>query len=650
MKKLLRAAFLVTLALSATVMTTGASQFNTPSITGLSAYVVIPGQTYITLTGDRFSSDFAGDCNFAGRPTVHFVTPDTFDHQVQPDSGNSDQCTNQTARVRVPNLGPSAKVYLTDPYGHNTNTSGSGFYPQVTAQPSGVGLSPSSGQVGTQVSVVGNNLHPPTLAGNPNYSLTIGGAGRSASFGNSIGFTPGNTSGVVHVSFNVSGDANNNNNQVSGVGVDAGTYTFNPPSLQTGSLGGHVVGDRLNLAGANLGSGGSVSFPGGVGGQGISWSSGAIGVTIPPGAQSGRISVSVNGYGAITGPSVSLNPLSNGITPGSGSAGTPVTIRGYNFGGSPGKVNTGGVDQAVNSWAEQAVTFTLSNDSDTGSTVLTRADGVAASAVAFDVVPHLDKLESNNVTAGSQVVVDGTSLGAETGSAKVGGQPATPLLWSRTSVLLALPTDIRPGSQPVSITSAHGGTSNTLPITVVAGKPANAAGAAAAGGSTGGGAAAPSFDNNHTFVKPPKTDSPVQLNVSADPHEARPGSVVDVVVTLTLNGKPVNGAEIKLSMLASPANDYQFTPETGATDATGTFKAKVKISGKPGENVILAQSGVFSDQDHVTGTGATSPLPVGVQAPAGIAGAALFGVGLLAVACVAGALFLQLRSIRLLAP
>lgn len=645
MKKLLRAGFLVTLALSATVMTTGASQFNNPTISGLTSYVVVPGQT-ITVNGSDFSNQFTGDCS-AGAPVVHFVTPDTFDHPVQPSTANS-ECTNSMVRVQVPNLAPSAKVFLSDSSGRTTNTSASGFYPQVTVQPSG-GLSPSAGQVGTQVTVQGSNLHPLTLAGNPNFNLTIGGAGRTANFGNSITFNPGNTSGPVRVTFSVSGDANNSNNMVNGVAVDAGTYTFNAPSLQTAAIGGQKVGNRLNLGGSNLGSGGNVSFAGGVAGQGISWGSSSIGVTVPPGAQSGPISVSVTGFGPVAGPSVSLDPLANGITPGSGSAGTAVKITGYNFGGSAGKVSTGGVDQAVTSWADQAVTFTLSGDSDTGSTLLTRADGVAAGQVSFNVVPHLDKLESDNIPAGSQVIVDGTSLGAETGSAKVGGQPATPLLWSRTSVLFALPTDIKPGSYPISITSTHGGISNTLPITVAAGKPVAAAGAAASG-AAGGGAAAPSFDNNHTFVKPPKTNSPVQLTVTADPHEAKPGAMVDIVVTLTLNGKPVNGAEIKLSMLASPANDYQFQPESGATDATGTFKAKVKISGKPGENVILGQSGVFSDQDHVTGTGVTTPLPVGVQAPAGVAGAALVGVGLLAVAFVAGALFLQLRSIRLLAP
>ena len=99
-------------------------------------------------------------------------------------------------------------------------------------------------------------------------------------------------------------------------------------------------------------------------------------------------------------------------------------------------------------------------------------------------------------------------------------------------------------------------------------------------------------------------------------------------------------------MLASPNNDYAFTPAHGVTDAAGVLKATVKISGKPGENVILAQSGVFSDQDHVTGHSSAS---AGSVNPAGTFPWPLLAVGAAALALLVGFGFLQLRAVRLLA-
>ncbi|HEV3234609.1 MAG TPA: IPT/TIG domain-containing protein [Candidatus Dormibacteraeota bacterium] len=636
-----RAAVAACVASLGAAMTGGAATLGSPPvISSLGGYVVSPGQQLV-INGNHFSSDLSpGDCGLSGLPTVIFNAVDgSGAHAVKPSSTGPGVCTNQRLVVQVPSFNVAARIQVLDPSNTSTNTSGSGFYPQVTIQPSGSD-SPSAGPVGTQVTINGNNLHPPTVSSS--LTLTVGGQVKPANWGSSISFAPGISSGDTWISFQVSGDANNPNLQSQQVSMSAGTFTFQPPTLQGGTIAGKVVGDRITLGGANLGSGGSLTFPGGLAGQGVSWSPGAISSTIPPGAQSGAIGVSVNGYGSVSAPSISLNPLVKAITPNRGSAGDAVNLSGYNFGSSSGKVTTGGVDQAVNSWSDQSITFTLSADSDTGSTVITRADNVAANAVDLAIVPHIDKLESDNVPGGSQVVVDGKSLGSTAGSASVGGHPAAILLWSRDSVLVGLPTDLQPGRYPLVLTAASGVPSNALPITIVAGQAPGSSGGPGGGGSS----TAPSFDNSHGFVKPPKTDSAVQLTLDANPHQASPGSSADLTVTLKLKGKPVKGATVELSMLASPNNDYAFTPAHGVTDADGVLKATVKISGKPGENVILAQSGVFSDQDHVTGQSSAS---AGSVNPAGPFAWPLLAVGVAALALLVGFGFLQLRAVRLLA-
>ncbi|MDQ6746619.1 MAG: hypothetical protein M3010_00730, partial [Candidatus Dormibacteraeota bacterium] len=161
-----------------------------------------------------------------------------------------------------------------------------------------------------------------------------------------------------------------------------------------------------------------------------------------------------------------------------------------------------------------------------------------------------------------------------------------------------------------------------------------------------GGALAPSFDNNHAFVKPIKPPSPVYFNVSVDPHRVKAGETAAVVVTLKLNDKPVKGATVKLAMLFTPGNDYRFTPDSGVTDANGVFNATVQTSKNPGDTIIAATSGVFSDQDHVTGTGIT-PSGAPVQAnPASQNGgfAPLMALGVAAVALVAAGFYLNIRS------
>jgi hypothetical protein len=294
---------------------------------------------------------------------------------------------------------------------------------------------------------------------------------------------------------------------------------------------------------------------------------------------------------------------------------------------------------------------TIGNDAETGPVTLVRSDGrqVTASAT-FTVVPKLTKLESDRVNVGGNVVIDGVSLGSQSGTVQVAGASVQPQLWSRDSVLFALPASVKAGSYKVNVVNAAGTASNGLTLTVLAAPATPNPGASAT--------AKPAvvFDLNHQFVKPPKPVSPVDLSVSADPKSTEAGGTATVTVTLKLNGKPVSGAQVKLSMLFSPDTDYTFTPDSGATSADGTFKSTMRVSKKPGNNIVLAQSGLFSDQDQVVGTGkdttggATTAdrgnsNPGSVTNPASFMGALpLVGLGVAAAALVAIGLFINMRS------
>jgi hypothetical protein len=661
MRRVVRAVLLAFLASLVGVMASASNEGNAPivftlsPVSGPTAYITSPGQQII-VNGSHLSSDlFPSNCqSFNYVPVVHFEALNSSgqivnDVPVGPASAASSDCSNTFVKVTVPaGIPGGARIKVIDHGGRASNDN-----LQITIQPTAV-ISPGSGQVGTAASINATNgttLHPSTVVANSKLHLVYPGVdSQLPGWGDQIGFSPGNSSGSAQLSFLVNIDLNNLNdpNAQQAVTVNAPSYQFLPPATvsPTGSgdtITGKVVGDQLTINGANLGSGGSVAFAGGVHGQSLSWSSTGVGVSIPVGAQDGPLSLLVNGYGpVVAGPTLKINPLVKAMSPASGSAGTPVTISGYNFGAAAGKVTAGGAVQTVTSWADQAIAFSLSSDTDSGAVTITRADGVGAAAPSVNIVPRLDKLETNNLKAGAAVVIDGVSLGAATGTAKVGTVDAKPQLWSRSSVLLTVPASLAAGTYPVVLTSAAGTASNALSLVIVPGPAATPPPSSAAGGH------APStfIDNNHQFHKPPKTDSPVQLSLTAASHQLKAGGTSDLTVTLTLNGKPVSGADIKLRMLLTPGNDFKFTPETGTTDATGTFKARVTISKTNGDTVIQAESGIFSDQDHITGSGGNVALST-VNPAANTGGIVpLVALGVVALLLVGLGVWLNLRSGR----
>jgi len=637
MERVVRALLLACLASLSAVAGQASYLGPAPTITGLSPWVVSAGDV-LTVSGTDLANSLGGCTAFGTAPTVYFTgLEDGADHQGQLVGTDSSNCTNSMLKVVVPSgFSGGARVYVVDPGGQRSKNDNF----EITLQPTAT-LTPASGQVGTIVTINGSNLPPPTLAPAPYNEMNFTYPGINSSLPSS--FQPGDTSGSAQITLHVSTDADNPSANLQTVTVPAGSYQFLPPSVNTTPIAGKGVGDQVTISGANLGSGGSVTFTGGLHGQSLNWSSSLVAMTIPAGAQDGPLTVRVSGYGpAVAGPTITISPRVKAMTPASGSAGTAVSISGYNFGGSAGKVTAGGVDEAVSSWADQAIAFTLSGDTDSGAVSITRADGLTAVAPSISIVPRLDKIESNNVKAGAPIVIDGVSLGAAIGTARVGSSAATPQLWSRTSVLLALPTSLAPGTYPVVLTSAAGAASNALSLTVVPG-PASPAPTSSAGGHS------PSqfIDNNHQFHKPPKTESPVQLSLTAASHQLKAGGSCDLTVLLSLNGKPVSGAEVKLRMLFTPGDDFTFTPETGTTDATGTFRATVTISKTSGDSIIQAESGIFSDQDHIVGTGGTAPVLSTVNPAANTGGIVpLMGLGALALLLVGLGLWLNLRSGR----
>jgi hypothetical protein len=634
--------------------TVSASILAAPNITSVDApFPVVGFGGAVVLHGNDFTDSVPGDCTSPTDPTIWLHPLDGApDFSVKADAGHCSQTFLQFTLPSSSSFTGGARIWIADSHASSPTDSQHSSYctssctslqPLITLPPAAT-ISPAQGQVYTQVTLTGTNLRPPTVADSSD-SVTY--PGGPSTFANPpFTFTPNNTSGPVNVSFHVHTDAINAG-ALQLVNVSAGNYSFLAPQVNGVSPSPAVVGQALTITGSNLGHGGSVKYAGGAGGvrdTGAAWSSDSthIATTVPPGAQPGPITITVSGYGsALPTPTLNINPLINDINPRAASAGGAVAIGGFNF-GSSGTVTAGGIGQTVSQWSDRSISFTLNPDTDAGDIVVTRADWVQASGPKLTITPHLTGLESNNLPPGTPVVVDGISLGALQGTAKIGAQDATTQLWSRTSVLVATPTSIKPGTYPLALTSAAGVPSNALSLTIIAGStPAHGQTPLAPGARP-----TPNYNLNHEFVKPIKPPSPVDLTLDAEPKKVAAGGIANLTATLKLNGKPVPGAEMKLSMIYSPAADYSFSPDSGITDQDGVFKATVRISKTPGDNIVLAQSGIFGDQDRVQGTGSNKVAgpPSLNENPANGVPLAMLVFGGSAIALVVAGLFVNLRS------
>jgi len=143
--------------------------------------------------------------------------------------------------------------------------------------------------------------------------------------------------------------------------------------------------------------------------------------------------------------------------------------------------------------------------------------------------------------------------------------------------------------------------------------------------------AATSPSPNH--LDPIKSPAAAYFNVTVAPRRVKAGDDAAITVTLRVDDRPASGAAVRLAMLFTPGADYRFVSASGLTDAQGVFRATLKTSKNPGESVIAATSGVFSDQGQVLGSGprlgSVTPAPAPLRDLVPLLALVLLAAGLL---------------------
>jgi len=297
-------------------------------------------------------------------------------------------------------------------------------------------LSPSSGPVGTAVTIAGVNFG--TTQGSS--TVTFNGSAAAVYL-----WSDTTIKTVVPSGLSI-------NNYATVVVTNAGVasnrqyfYVTAPPSptiTNTWPTSG-PAGTAITISGSNFGAAqgsSTVSF-GGVNATTIPyWSDTSLTVLVPTGALTGNVVVTVNGVSSSGAPFTVTNPpVLTSVSPTSGAPGANVTITGTGFGSQQGigQVWLGSTYGTVVSWSDTQIVATIAPTSRTG-TVKVLQSGVWSNSQPFTVnTVTIDYVFPTSGPPGTVVTVAGSNFGAVqgTGSVQLGSTAGVVVTWSDTQIV-----------------------------------------------------------------------------------------------------------------------------------------------------------------------------------------------------------------------
>ena len=335
-----------------------------------------PEGAKVIINGDQFAA--ATDVTFngvsAGAPTILSAT---------------------SIRSVVPSGATTGPVGVTNPAGNTASTAVFRVTPRVTA------FSPPRGLPGANVSITGT---------------TLGGA-TAVRFGSAPAvFTPISAGEVV-----ATVPATAMTGRITVVTADGQSMSpaeflvIRQPTLTSLSPGAAAVGASVTLAGTNLASATEVAFNGVPVDRRTVLSNNALRVMVPPGATTGRVSVT-NAAGSANSSAVfRVLPAITGISPSSGAPGSTVTITGTTL-SDPAEVRIGSVRASVVSSSDSEVVITVPSDATTNLITVRTGAGTASSASVFEVIrpPTITAFTPAAAPTGTEVTIDGQAVGSAT--------------------------------------------------------------------------------------------------------------------------------------------------------------------------------------------------------------------------------------------
>ena len=302
-------------------------------------------------------------------------------------------------------------------------------------------FAPTSGGAGTAVVITGTNLTGATAV------MFNGRAAASFSVNSStqITATVASNSSTGRITVATSG----------GTAFSSSNFTINSPTISSFNPTSGIVGTSVTITGTNFTGATAVKFNGAAASFSLD-SDTQITATVAAGSSTGRISVTT-ANGTVTSSTnfaVILPPTISRVDPGSGPVGTPVVVRGTNFGGVTGVAINGIAANSLAILSDNQIIANVAAGTTSGKVTVTNLAGTAMSASNFTVTSGTDTLD---------LAIDGLYV---TQATQDYPDPIVPLVqnrsaWVRVFVTANQTTAVTP---QVKVDFINGATTNSFTI------------------------------------------------------------------------------------------------------------------------------------------------------------------------------------------
>ena len=185
-----------------------------------------------------------------------------------------------------------------------------------------------------------------------------------------------------------------------------------------------LVDTEVKIHGSNFGTSGTVTFNGTTAST-TGWASDEIQTSVPEGATTGLVVVTVDGEpsAGVTFTVIIPAPVISRLDPDSGLVDANVTIEGSNFGTS-GTVTFNGTTASTTSWDADEIQTSVPDGATSGPVVVTTAGGQPSAGVTFTVTipaPVISRLDPNSGLVDANVTIEGSNFGTSSGTVTFNG-------------------------------------------------------------------------------------------------------------------------------------------------------------------------------------------------------------------------------------
>ncbi len=252
-----------------------------------------------------------------------------------------------------------------------------------------------------------------------------------------------------------------------------------PPVIATMSPSSAGVGASVTINGTYFGTSqasSTVTFNG-VPTTVSSWSDVQIVTSVPSGATTGPLVITVNGANS-NSPQFDLTatPVITSISPSSATAGTVLTIAGTNFGDAADSVAVNFPENVYPpppaltpiSRSQTSITVAVPNAATSGNVIVV-VDGVSSAGSAFTFIPtpNITSLSTYSGVPGTSVNIYGTNFGSSQGSSTVtfNGVAASVTSWGNSQIQAVAPGNVTTGPVTVVANSVASNTNAVFTVT-----------------------------------------------------------------------------------------------------------------------------------------------------------------------------------------